>query len=206
VRTIELKMFFFSLIDTAGIRETSDKVEKFGVERSVEKLKKAFYKVLVINPLDYDEKNLKDYLSYSPDLIVFTHKDKVNEFAEDLYRKIIGPIEPINDSGPIGANSCYLINNLESNMDFTHKINELSFQKYSDILSVQPIVLDRHKEVLFNLHDLFIEYSKLLKSESDISIISSELTSIGNCISELIGIVSPNDVLHNIFDNFCIGK
>jgi tRNA modification GTPase len=91
-------------------------------------------------------------------------------------------------------------------MDFTHKINELSFQKYSDILSVQPIVLDRHKEVLFNLHDLFIEYSKLLKSESDISIISSELTSIGNCISELIGIVSPNDVLHNIFDNFCIGK
>jgi tRNA modification GTPase len=62
-----IKDVFFSLIDTAGIRETSDKVEKFGVERSVEKLKKAFYKVLVINPLDYDEKNLKDYLSYSPD-------------------------------------------------------------------------------------------------------------------------------------------
>ena len=36
--------------------------------------------------------------------------------------------------------------------------------------------------------------------------LSSELNIIGDCISELIGIVSPDDVLHNIFNNFCIGK
>ena len=219
-----IKDVFFSLIDTAGIRKTSDKVEKFGVERSIDKVIKAFYKVLVINPLDYDENNLKTYLSYSPDCIVFTHEDKIQDSYIDLFKKIIGPIEPVQKSGPIGANktsgpiepniqngpigadSCFLISTFNPSDNFFSNINDLVYIKYESIINNQPIVLDRHKEILFSLSDQFEEYSKLLKSESDISIISSELTSLGNCISELIGIVSPNDVLHNIFDNFCIGK
>lgn len=197
---------FFSLIDTAGIRETSDKVEKFGVERSIDKVIKAFYKVLVINPLDYDEKNLKEYLSYRPDCVVFTYKDKIEDSYVDLFNKIIGPIEPNAVNGPIGADSCFLICTFDLDDKFLYKINELVHGKYENIINDQPIVLDRHKEILFSLNADFNEYSKLLKSERDISIISSELTSLGNCISELIGIVSANDVLHNIFDNFCIGK
>ena len=57
-----------------------------------------------------------------------------------------------------------------------------------------------------NLADARNLYEKVLKNSQDMAIISSELNTVGHCISELIGIVSPDDVLHNIFNNFCIGK
>ena len=41
---------------------------------------------------------------------------------------------------------------------------------------------------------------------SEITATSSELNILGHCISELIGIIRPEEVLNNIFDNFCIGK
>jgi tRNA modification GTPase len=46
----------------------------------------------------------------------------------------------------------------------------------------------------------------LSKNEPDIAILSSELNTLVHCISELVGIVSPDQVLSSIFSNFCIGK
>ena len=85
-------------------------------------------------------------------------------------------------------------------------LTKLADQKYSQMVTHEPILLKRHKQKILEISGIIDEYGQLLSEESDISIISSELNNIGHCISELIGIVSPDDVLHNIFDNFCIGK
>ncbi|MBG60869.1 MAG: hypothetical protein CMJ16_10460 [Peredibacter sp.] len=85
-------------------------------------------------------------------------------------------------------------------------LSQQASRKYSNAVSEEPILLKRHKQKIFEIAKEVDQYGQLLEEESDISIISSELNNIGHCISELIGIVSPDDVLHNIFDNFCIGK
>ena len=85
-------------------------------------------------------------------------------------------------------------------------LSQQASRKYSNAVSEEPILLKRHKQKIFEIAKEVDQYGQLLEEESDISIISSELNNIGHCISELFGIVSPDDVLHNIFDNFCIGK
>jgi tRNA modification GTPase len=198
---------FYSLIDTAGIRDTEDEVEKHGVNRSLKKIDTAFFRILCINPNDYDPIKLIDYINLKPDLIIFTHKGSTSLDKDKLFNKIIGPIEPKLESGSIGAETSLLsIDNINFIESDSTSISEAISSKFNYLSDKSPIVLERHKDILQNIQNLFIPYTKLLKEESDISIISSEFTSIGNCISELIGIVSPNDVLHNIFDNFCIGK
>ena len=50
------------------------------------------------------------------------------------------------------------------------------------------------------------EFQSIYQDVQDIGIISSEINNIDNKISRLIGITTPDDVLQNIFSNFCIGK
>ena len=113
-----------------------------------------------------------------------------------------GPIEPVKN-GPIEPVKCNL---LTQATEITKLIQESVNNKYLLATSQNPLVLNRHKDQISKIYELVCNYSDLSEVESDISIISSELNSIGDCISELIGIVSPDDVLHNIFNNFCIGK
>ena len=118
-----------------------------------------------------------------------------------------GPIEP-QSAGPIEPHNVVIID-----IDLT-RVNESSIEdvkksinsKYLKLLSFNPILIDRHRDTLIRIYSNFNDYKRLASTQSDMAIISSELNIVGHCISELIGIISPDDVLQNIFSNFCIGK
>ncbi|MCT4642455.1 MAG: 50S ribosome-binding GTPase [Bacteriovoracaceae bacterium] len=224
----------FSLIDTAGIRNTNDEIEEIGIEKALKIFKDSFYKILLVNPFeDFDIEIDFDEI----DFILFTHKDVngFNEKTQALVKKIgsmganlVGPMGAKKDgsigpknAGPIGAKPSgsiepkkigsmgAILYDYSNNNDVGELKNVLSTyisEKFNIYSKNNPIIIDRHIDTINNIYSAMHSYLNILSNESDISIISSELNIVGDCISELIGIVSPDSVLHNIFDNFCIGK
>jgi tRNA modification GTPase len=95
---------YFTLVDTAGIRKTQDEIEEEGIRISFEKLQTAFYKILLINPFEFNVEEFEGFDLSVFDSILFTHND-LEGFtkAKDAILEKIGPIEPIQNSGPMGA-------------------------------------------------------------------------------------------------------
>lgn len=217
----------FRLVDTAGIRNSSDTIEELGIKKALEIIKNSFFKILLIDPRSYDPKYFEQLHSTKFDLILFTHRDRshfknyLNQAVKDVSNSIgpiepiqnfgpiepsfdFGPIEPHSDTGPIEPVLCANLNSKSSDLrDFIYSQINLKYQK---LLDFDPILIERHADSIKIIYEKFATYSQVFENEDDLSIISSELNILGHCISELIGIVSPNDVLHNIFNNFCIGK
>ncbi len=181
--TISIKGVSFELIDTAGIRSTEDEIEEAGIEFSKNLLDKAFFKILLTKD------DIKDD---SFDLVIKTHSD-------------FGPMGPLEDhvsriNGPIGANL------LEKNTDFDNFVLSSIINKFEMSIENNPIIIPRHNKIINELYNISNNFNNLVDIESDFAILSSEVGSMGALLEELIGQVKSDDVLDNIFANFCIGK
>ena len=161
-------------------------------------------------------------------MVVFTHslhpefKEKFEECSKSFSTKpfacldLSGPIGPVQ-SGPIGPGTSGPIGPAQSGPigpDSSGSIgpalkvihNKIS-SKYELLQQKDPILLERHCMVLKELYKLL----KLLENDieqngQDIGIIDFRAQEIGQKIAELIGVLPPDEVLGDIFANFCIGK
>ena len=185
----------YKLVDTAGVREASDQIEAEGVKRSKKMLQQSFFKLLLINPLEMDP-GFENLLSENFDLVLFTHAD-LPGFPEAQAKLISAHPE----LGSIGA-----VNLATLDSEWEKKFKSLVNKKYLQAIQGQPLLLDRHKYLILKAQQILSSYEIVARSESDVAILSSELNTLGHCISEVIGIVSPEQVLNSIFTNFCIGK
>jgi tRNA modification GTPase len=185
----------YRLVDTAGMREASDQIEAEGVKRAKKKLQNSFFKILLINPLEMNS-GFADLLLEKFDLIFFTHADLpgFSSAREQVLKEF-------PELGSIGAINLASVDH-SWELDFKKGLNK----KYLQATESQPLLLDRHKHLILRAQQILSTYSDLAKTEQDVAILSSELNTLGHCISEVIGIVSPDQVLNSIFINFCIGK
>ena len=75
------------------------------------------------------------------------------------------------------------------------------------LLEKEPILLDRHKFKIQEIYSITGTLKLELESSGfDLGIITNCLENLAYSLEELIGIVHSDDVLDNIFSNFCIGK
>ncbi len=102
-----------------------------------------------------------------------------------------GPIGPISikTSGPIEP-----------------LVKKILTEKFQLETANSPILLERHRGCINTLYLKSLDFSNKIDGIDDVAILSSEVNIFANYLSELIGIVSPDDVLNSIFANFCIGK
>ncbi|PIK14318.1 GTPase [Halobacteriovorax sp. JY17] len=227
----------FRLVDTAGLRETEDSIEKVGIERAIEISSSSFFKILVVNPLQTKKEDYKFLKNEEFDLLIISHKDQLRDFNFEEFLKTLpvfnsaitanlsvntrdftflenGPIEPENDFGPMGAKvedragSMGAVNLIKNGPiePLEAVIEKLVISKFNSLCQDNPLLVSRHRECVNNIYLSMLQFQELTNDEVDIAIISSELNILEAKVSELLGIISPDDVLNNIFSNFCIGK
>jgi len=226
--TIEGNIFQF--IDTAGIRNSSEEIEIEGIKRTKQLMENAFFNVMILNPLETDYHELKKLEIDKIDMLVVSHADYKecyqkfkkfeNFFKNNIYftnlneggpigpnnvsgsigpENIGGPIGPENVSGPIGPdikNSKFLKQELYSKI---HK-------KYLKLSENETLFIERQRICISKTYNKYMKFKELLKNNNDIAISLSELAVLENEISQLIGIIPTEDLLSDIFNNFCIGK
>lgn len=184
--------FLYRLYDTAGIRETVDAIEQEGVRRSRESVAGADL-VLCIGE---DERSLEAARSEAAGLtdpgrvITVLNKRDLYPEGEPL------PRADIAVSAQTGAGLEQLFELLEK--------RALGSWIYSEQGAV--ITNLRHRRALLDGRDALQEAAAALQQGMSNEFVAVDLQRAADALGEIIGAVSDDDILHNIFDNFCIGK
>lgn len=193
-----LKGLPVKLIDTAGLRETDDPIEKIGVERALQKLKEAD---LVLFLVDVSEKPDRESLTlyekikpYSP-LVVLNKIDLSPNYLNDWQR-----IFEKENSITISAKE-------ERNLDLlTQKIVDKIISE-KGILTAEVVPNLRQKTALEKAKNHLSSAIKELRKNNPLpEIVALEIRGAISSLGEIIGEVTTEDILSEIFSRFCIGK
>lgn len=204
----------FRFIDTAGVRRTTDVVEQMGIERTLGELDKSTIALWVIDPLmDTDTveaaakrllplckgKNLAVLVNKCDvvDAVTITHAMEwatttIKEYGEDIKW----------NSRNMWAISAKLGTNIERLHDFL--VNASALPEVSDDAVIVTNV--RHYEALRSALADIQRVQQAMNNGLPGDLVSEDLRLCIRHLSEIVGEISSNSVLENIFKNFCIGK
>ena len=188
------------LIDTAGLRETQDPVEKIGVEIAKKKFKEADL-ILFLIDISEPENNeviklLKEVMGF-PHLVVLNKIDIENNYLEEWRKKIASLKEDwIEISVTKGINLDLL----------TKKIVEKILGKgKKEVPQLVPTL--RQKVLLEKAKNALERALKTLSQKEPLpELVAVEIRDALSELSEIVGEVTSEDVLSEIFSRFCIGK
>lgn len=188
----------FRFIDTAGIRETNDEVERLGIERTYKKLKEAIIILWVIDSIP-EKKELEDIITFANNksLIVVCNKmDRENSLYHSILSTIPNTIPIIATSAKCGTN----IAQLESAIYSAANIPEIHA---NDII----VTNSRHYHALIKAHDSLLRIFDAFRINLSSELIAEDLRSVLSDLADITGgQISCQETLTNIFSYFCIGK
>lgn len=189
--TVSLQGILFRFIDTAGIRETDDCVERLGIERSWQKARDAEIVLLVT------DSGVSDSFAM-PDQARLDGKHVIRVYNKaDVSGLSVGRLG--NDRVAISAKHGLGIDELEQMLVDAAGIADVSC---SDII----ITNVRHVEALRRAQKAIRCVEQQLKDGVSGDIVAMDLHECTDALAEIVGEVTSEDTLHNIFRSFCVGK
>ncbi len=203
--TVNLRGLTFRFIDTAGIRQTTDVVESIGIERTFQKIGQAD---IILWMIDTDNSELRtqsselktEILPHLEDknlIILFNKCDKVSSEQlsewEASFADVDAPKLFLSAKHRMG------LDELETLLVKTAALPEIS---QSDVIVTNV----RHYEALIRALDSIHRVQSGLQMNLSGDFVSQDLRECIHHLSDIVGEVSNDSVLQNIFRHFCIGK
>ena len=184
---INLNGVILHLLDTAGIRESSDTVESIGVNKSKEVISKADLVIVLLDAskdLDKEDKDILELVKDVPHVVVYNKADKANKKEDNkLYISALN-----NDINPL-KEEIYKVLGIKEEAFRTPSLNNV---RQLGLLKVAKEALLKAKEDAHN--DLSID------------LVSVSLMDAYNAILEILGEYKQTDISKEIFSRFCVGK
>ena len=193
---ISIKGIGFRFIDTAGIRETEDVVEKIGIERTFEKIEKARLIIYLFEGMNFDKAELEQIQKRYPNKQLLPICNKMDLLNPKQKEKISSEIPNV----------------LFLSAKFKTGISELEEKLLSLVdsgaLSGDTTIItnSRHYDALLKALEEIQKVKEGLDMELSSDLMAIDIRQALYHLGEITGSVTTDDLLGNIFSNFCIGK
>ena len=185
------------IIDTAGIRETEDVVEKIGVERSKEKIEEADLVILMLDAsreIAEEDIEIIKYIKNKKYIVLLNKQDLPNAINKsDLEELNQEYIIPISTKDELGIDE---IKNAIKELFFKGKINS------SEVM----VTNIRHKEALYRAKECLESTLCALKDTMAIDLASIDIRNAWSALGQINGETVEEDLIDKIFSEFCLGK
>ncbi|WP_096202886.1 tRNA uridine-5-carboxymethylaminomethyl(34) synthesis GTPase MnmE [Bacillus sp. FJAT-45350] len=187
------------LIDTAGIRETEDIVEKIGVERSRQVLKDAELILLVLNSgeeLSKEDEALFEAIE-GMDSIIIVNKT-------DIERKIdLERVKKLAADRPVIATSLIQDEGVD---ELEQAISELFFQGELEAEDMTYVSNSRHIALLTQAKNTIEDALDAIDQDIPIDMVQIDITRTWELLGEIIGESMHESLIDQLFSQFCLGK
>lgn len=187
------------LIDTAGIRETKDEVEKIGIAKSRETANTADLIIAIFDASkEIDEEDLEeiDFIKNKKAIIILNKIDlkaKIDENNENL-KKLSGNIIKMSALKNIGIDKLY------EKITEMFNLNEINLDNENVITNV------RQKNLITKAIENVKKAKETIEQKMPIDIVAIFIKDILEDLGKITGEVVTEDIIEEIFANFCLGK
>ncbi len=187
------------LIDTAGIRDTENTIEKIGVEKSKKLVNDADLIIAIFDisgSLDEDDRKIIELIRDKKAIILLNKVDvlKNNNKMEEEIKKLNKPVIKISAKEEIG------FENLYSEIKKMFELNEISSN--NEIL----ITNERHKNQIIKAKQNILNAIETVKNNTPVDIISIYINQAMEDLGEITGVNVSENIINEIFAKFCLGK
>ena len=184
-------------IDTAGIRNTIDKIEKIGIEKALKKTKEAS---IILYIIDLNVSNIKSIKS-----------ELESKFLKNKNVLIIGnkgDLKIKDDVKTYFKNKKHLIISGIKEKDIL-KLKKL-IENYINLNLIREessiMINERHYQLLKKVKNSLINVKNNIKNKSNTDLLAMDVKYALNYLGEITGEITNDEILGNIFSRFCIGK
>lgn len=186
----------FRFMDTAGVRESEDLVEKEGIKRSLDKISRAELVVYLFDASDLNwedvQQDLSTYLKGATFLLIGTKKDKLTQEQLAFWSSL-------EDIHLIYA---------KAEEDRHHLLDLIYEKSVGSGMDEQETIISnaRHVEKLEKAHESLVNAEYALNNQVSGDFVAMDIRQAMYQLGQITGDISTDDLLGNIFAKFCIGK
>jgi len=200
---VNIEGITFRFIDTAGIRETKDKIEKLGIERTFQKIEQASIVLWLIDCTQFSERIewlTESIMKRAQDKKVILVFNKIDKIAEEE-REVLNELFECFEGKRIYISAKKKINTRELQ-------NALIKAAQIPELQTGDVVVSnmRHYEALEKALDSVRRVINGLESGISNDFVSQDIRECMHYLGEISGSITTDEVLGAIFSQFCIGK
>ncbi len=195
---IVINDIILNIIDTAGIRDTDNVVEKIGVDKTFQEIDNADFIIYVVDssiPLDDNDSRIIDKIQNKKCVCLFNKSDLetvVNE--EDISNKIDGKIISFSAKDSIGLD------------ELEEEIKNLFFDGKISSNDETIITNVRHKDLLCKCRESLSLVEQSINNDMPEDFYSIDLMDAYKSLGTIIGESVEDDLVEEIFSKFCMGK
>ncbi|WP_068473449.1 tRNA uridine-5-carboxymethylaminomethyl(34) synthesis GTPase MnmE [Saccharicrinis aurantiacus] len=207
--TINIQGITFRFIDTAGIRKTTDEIETIGIDRTFSKIESATIVILMLDINDPSEKiheaiaDVKAKMNEDQKLIVAINKVDLlsEEEIKERYNK--STYQELSGTDAIVTLSAKQQTGIEALSEELIKTVNLKAVDNDEVIVTNA----RHYEALQRSHESISRVADGLQSGISGDFLAQDIREVLSHLAEITGgEIQTDEVLGNIFKNFCIGK